>query len=346
MGVHNVSMSQIQPGFTFDGGVHANSMQGQITTDIYHWFLHPNNNKQNDLIENQTPFLLENSYYGSGNDPQYWQLPEIVTIDGKDYYHIVVGSEADGFLQETYIQTGYTINFDSTVTQKPVGNLVYAWPEIWAANSTGDKWGSASEGDHTVKIGENWSGGGGEATTVGNAADPLGLSSVSGNGTGNPNKVIIRQLMKDDEITQVFLKERLANKPKITQDIDVANSIRMTFEVDMSNSTYSQDNLDPLSITNTIELLGDNVPTNQGFGDTPDSTDFDVIARAQASDVNAGKYTYTPPAIGDDPELKGTNGVYTYVGNDGFEFASTDWATFYDTNEATGNPWSYNTNKP
>ena len=61
-------------------------------------------------VLNQTPIALEKLY--SIYD---YEGPEIVTdsSNGKTYYHVLIGSMADGFIQETFIETDSTVRYGS-----------------------------------------------------------------------------------------------------------------------------------------------------------------------------------------------------------------------------------------
>lgn len=159
-----------------------------------------------DIIEGQTPFLMEGPL----------QLPELVQDPdtGGIYYHMIVGDMADGFIQETFIQAGFS-NF-------PGGSS------------------SASPGD-------------GDGSG-GNGRDPLDRDPgiYTANAKGNPKKVLIRQIITDGEITMEYLKDRYDRKALITQSIS-APDLNANFALDMRNSTYD-DMSTAGEIINTMEI--------------------------------------------------------------------------------------------
>ena len=177
-------------------------------------------------ITGQTPFLKDGGF----------ELPEIVTdpTNGRSYYHLTVGSMADGFIQEVYIERGFT-GF-------PNGNL-----------------GSASAGA-------------GDASG-GNGRDPLDVTHtiVTGNGSGNPNRVIIRQLHSDGESMMEFVKDKYDYKPHITHVVN-APDITLQVDIDMRNSTYNNATT-PGIMTNTMSLWGPDIPF--------DSAQFDMATSVQ-----------------------------------------------------------------
>ncbi len=180
-----------------------------------------------DVTLGQTPYLMEGTL----------QLPELVTDPetGDLYYHMIVGSEADGFIQETFIQAGFG--------SFPGGP------------------GSAVGGD-------------GDASG-GNGLDPLdrdpGIDTA--NAEANPRRVLIRQLITDSEISMEYLKDSYDKKARITQTI-TATDFNSDFSLDMRNSTYD-DMSTAGEITNTMNIpsLGvDGLGTFDMATDTQDST--------------------------------------------------------------------------
>lgn len=150
-------------------------------------------------VTNQTPYLMIGSV-GSQ------QLPEIVTDPetGLDYYHIIIGNVADGFIQETYIERGFT--------SWPSGNV-----------------GSAVGGDG--------------GTNGGSGLDPLDTTTSvnTPNGEANPRKVLVRQIINDGEIMMEFLKDKFEYKPLIVQQLNAPDVLSL-FQIDMRNSRYDDIN--------------------------------------------------------------------------------------------------------
>jgi len=248
---------------------------------------------------NQTPYLRNGSF----------ELGEVVTdAEGNEYYHMITGSLADGFIQDVYIARHAT--------------QLYTWGNPATSNGVG-----------TVSA----SGGASNFSINGNYLNPLGtnLDTVnSGNGSANPTRVIMRQLVNDGEIMMEFLKDKFNGKPRISQMVN-APDITQQFDIDMRNINYS-DMSSNAPVVNQMWLWGVDVPVDGGF--------FDVIAgsgeatRTSTQSISAGKYVYT-----DGAGFLGSEGSYTYS-DGGSMNLNQDWEMFFDYTEE--NPWSYDTNRP
>jgi len=251
-------------------------------------------------LTDQTPYLRNGIY----------ELGEIVTSsDGKEYYHMIMGSLADGFIQEVYIERH--------------ASQAYTWSSGMMSNNSAG----------TVSA----SGGASDFSNNSNNLNPLGsaLDVIdSGNGSGNPTKVIIRQIVDDGEVMMEFLKDTFDGKPRITQTLNGAE-ITQQFDIDMRNITYS-DMSSAAPMVNQMWLGGADVPSDGGF--------FDVIVGSgeptgtSTQSITAGKYTYT-----DGVGFIGSDGNYTYS-DGGSMNLNQDWDSWFDHTEA--NPWSYDTNRP
>jgi hypothetical protein len=121
--------------------------------------------------------------------------------------------------------------------------------------------------------------------------DPLSVGT-GGSTTANPGRVIIRQLLHDDEITVDFIKDKYGGKPIIAQKITTPEIIN-AFVADMRNSTYS-DMTTQGDVTWSVQLLG------------PGGFAYDS-SQVQVSDVTAGMYKYNPTGV-----ASGAGGAYTY----------------------------------
>lgn len=133
--------------------------------------------------------------------------------------------------------------------------------------------------------------------------DPFPKSSSGTNGTGNPTRIVMRNMVKDTEMTQWFIKDTLQLKPLITQNVQNAE-VSMNFSIDMTGIDFGTIDTAGL-LSNRLELL-------DGYRDTGDYDN--AVIPAFFSDksnvrqiVNAGRYTYTPGA-GEG----GSEGEYTY----------------------------------
>ena len=159
-------------------------------------------------------------------------------------------------------------------------------------------------------------------------------TSKTGSGSGNPTRVIMRQIMSDAEINSEFLKDQFDRKPLITQTINDGN-VDVTTRFDMRGSTYND--LAPINSTtdfvNSTTLLG-----SDKFGQEGDNN---VAQDAQIVDLNAGGFTYTPGTGAND--FGGSNGLYNYI-DDGsgpdVQPANKDYTSFCDS--AQNVDWSGN----
>ena len=225
------------------------------------------------------------------------------------YYHMVLGEPSDGFAQDVYIQSS-------------------------------NSFGSFQGGPSSASL-----------ASINNFLDPLNVdpTTASGVASGNPKRVMMRQVMSGTDISSEFLKAT-ANKPKITQDV---TSTDMTAHVviDMSNSDYSTMNV-PGIFTNTLDITNAGVPGNAGS--------FNAATDSQHAYVTAGRYTYTPQTttscntygtstVCNNREVRGgAGGTYAYYDGsanyDGTANSTVKWTDFWDPTEA--NPWVNTTNRP
>jgi hypothetical protein len=255
------------------------------------------------LFADQTPFVYER------------------VLDGTTpYYHLIVGDPASGFAQEVYIQAGFfgqtggscrgPINCGGTAS--PIG------PDH-----------SASVGDTAVAFGFE-----------GNGFDPLASDAVSsGNSSGNPSRVQMRQLVTDGDLTVDFVKDRYAEKPSITNIIDAAD-LNATLIIDSTGNPLSSA-ATASAVTNTVELRGPNLPEDVSPpGGGPSSVRFDMSTDAQNSSVTAGMYSYTAGS-----GAGGSSGTYNYADpTHNSANINPDWSSYFDHGEA--NPWAYPDNRP
>lgn len=261
------------------------------------------------------------------------EIPEVVYIDGdfdgtaEPYYHIIVGSLADGFIQESYIQAGYSMRVDGVFINRG---------EPPGTGLLDGGFGSASAGNYIVTTPSN------VVTHAGNASDPLGDASSSGNGTANPRRVVMHQMNTDGEMTSYFRKDTLTNKPYMYQSIDVFGSMNSTFEIDMSNSTYDDDTTAAVIKQNTLQLFGDNLPA--AVTGIPDAANWDMSADSQNSSITGGMFTFTDGSdVVDSPG--GSEGTYNYA-HGVFDVTAVEWAGYFDPYDPTGNPWAVESSKP
>lgn len=190
---------------------------------------------------------------------------------GEYYYHIVVGTPGDGFAQDVYVK------------------------------ATGRTWegglGSATLGDGDCRSGSSF------IFSACNISDPLGLTHdnvFTGNGTGDPKAVVMRQLLggtwddatdtwsctASDVFCMEFLKDDLALKPFISLQVrDLDDDVTITFELDMRNSDFDTDTIAG-TLVNRVEF-GD-AYLNETAGH-----DYDVDVDPVDSRITGGRYRFT-----------------------------------------------------
>lgn len=204
-------------------------------------------------------------------------LQELVDDNGTQYYHVIVGDVNSDFALEFYIRNG------------------------------GCCWWSGSMGGS----GTPYSSSAGDA---GNATGPLAGSSTSGNGSGNPNRVYMRQIIQDGQMQQEFLKTQEAVKPRITQDIETRAN-RLAFELDMSNGDYTSFST-PVQFVNTMTL-----GLTDGIGD------FNMATDTSQSNITAAQFKYTAGG-----GHGGSGGDYSYI-EGGFDVYGIDWLSYCDPSQ-------------
>lgn len=304
-------------------------------------------------------FLTQHAWWSSA---EHWQGPQIVSDGTQDYYHVIVGDSSEDFVQEYYIpfKSNMRFHYDN---RNPNPNPIL-WQ--WAANtplmfSNTEPWHSSSGGssytpDPGTAIMDRWMIIG-TKTVPGNGMSPLKDNNkagyqnlgtnlpdgqlISGNGSGNPNRVIMRQRLKVGEITQEFLKSSFSNKPLITQTID-DGKMTSVVEIDMSAHDYNTYDNSGMTMVNTLSF-DQALPENKGLNDwTIAAPDGGIGSSGVYSVVDAGQYTFR--AGGTD--FDGAYGSYTYSnGITGFDHDATDWEAYYDPCHPD-NIWSWNDFKP
>ncbi len=195
-----------------------------------------------------------------------------VYLDGQWYWHTIVGDPNTGFAVESYTRRALGTGFGSFSGGEP-------------ANFGGVSLQSIS----------------------GNGWNPLASSvDFTGNGSGDPTKTVVRQVMGDGvwdaqtrtwscatgEFCSEFLKDRLNFKPIISQSINDATTggplMQARFILDMSNLTYF-DNSTAGTITNTLVLTD---PSDSEFYLVNGNFNMATDTQAGRSEVTAGRYVY------------------------------------------------------
>lgn len=223
-----------------------------------------------------------------------------VSGSGSWYWHFILGGPS-GFGQEVIIQT----------QSSPGSNLTR---------------GAISRSSGTLP--QNGSGG------AANGIDPLaGIyqvdNSVTGTGTAHPRRVIVRQIVQDDEMDSTFLKGVDQNgtfqgwdtKPRIIQTLD-EGEMTATVDINMSGQSYSQlDTAAPISYTLSF--------------DTNTVANFDMATDTQKSDVTAGRYVFVGGG-GEAKEYDALEGIYYYVDNGGYNLFGITGLEFRHDSENGG----------
>ncbi|VAW83233.1 hypothetical protein MNBD_GAMMA16-377 [hydrothermal vent metagenome] len=217
-------------------------------------------------------------------------LQEQVVIDGVKYYHLVVGSKEEGFVQEIYMKMGNWRQLPGVQRETSFsgGRVCLAGPR------TDFEERAACNGDN-------------------NGGDPLRADSVfTGNGTGNPEKMVMRQFISDEPsgFTQEFLKDQLTQKPIISQDL-VIGDVNLQFVMDMSNSDYNTDDTAGIMI-NKFVINDPNIPG--------DGANFDfAVDQGAGANVTGGRYKFERVFVSsefitglDFGEVDFPSSIYTY----------------------------------
>ena len=192
-------------------------------------------------------------------------LQEQLSLGGQTYYHIIVGDYTkDAMAQEMFIKASGSSYNGLTMSTSLVDT---------SSNSN-------AEFDMTAPYSTN--------------------SSKNGNGSGNPNNVMLRQVINETGTTQEFLKDSFTNKPLMSETISDAE-MTAVFSVDMRAHTYSDNT--PIGVSdmvNTVTLTGSAAFNDQGDAGTSSQLD--------QYHITAGAFTYTTGSGNG-----GSGGTYTYV---------------------------------
>ena len=273
-------------------------------------------------------------------------------VDGKLYWHVIVGDPDTGFAMESYteMESTRTGGFGSFSGGIPTNNGGLNFNVGWFSGNT-------SLQSLEAISGNGW--------------DPLGIDPArgvdfTGNGSGDPTRTVIRQVMGDGtwnaqtrtwdceqaEYCSEFLKGSLTSKPVISQTINASDSgvlAQMRFKIDMSNLSYFND-ATAGTITNSLTLT-DLGPPDDNFDIGVGNFDMATDIQAGYSNVTGGRYLYEDcpdkdPFEGScwqafDTSGTGVNdyqeGSYTYIDGGAYPMAY-EWGAFLDLvqNELAG----------
>jgi hypothetical protein len=154
---------------------------------------------------------------------------------------------------------------------------------------------------------------------------------VTGNGTMDPTRVVLRMVLSDAEMSLEVAKPVLSNKPLISQTTS-DSTMAAKYVADMRGLSYNDLGV-AAPVVNQLVIDDPNLPT-KGVGN------FD-LSMTQRSNISAGKFTFTPGQgwfdITTGAPLSGWDfdnstfglGTYTYA-DGGFDVVNVNWAKFFD----------------
>jgi len=228
---------------------------------------------------------------GPGCGEDYF-LQEIVNENGIEYYHVILFDQTEDFAIEYYMRTGGCCWFSG-------GGMM----------GGGDAPYSSSYGNIDDRLANAW--------------QPLSEAANSGNGTGNPARIYMRQINNDSQMNQEFIKQFEDRKPRIIQDIN-ADGTQLVFDLDMSNGDYT-------GFTSPSQFI------NTFTSSDPFVTDFDMNIDAPQSSVSAGRFIYNT-----GPNDGGSSGSFTYESADGIDVYNIDWLSYCDPSQNADNNCNFN----
>jgi len=266
----------------------------------------------NDFTYDGASYFAEGSCSSSqsckGNDFTAFSQ-QVVDVGGTKYWRNVVGELSSGFAYEYYTRAGLNA----------IGN-------VSGFRGFGTDTGGMEQGVHGDGLCPSVNAS--VAGPCGNGADPFSVYTMSGNGTGDPSKMVFRLVMDDGNgMTMEVFKPVLDGKPKITQTI-IDGDMRSEFISDMRALSYSDmDTAAPVINRQRID--------DPSFL-VPGAADFEM-AMAQDTHITAGRFTFTPGTKWSDPNLgwaaSGSTfgqGTYTYAEDNGFDVLLVDWGSYFN----------------
>lgn len=231
-------------------------------------------------------------------------LQEVTSINGQQYYHIVVGNGGGEFGIEYFIRT--------------VGGGV-CWYGCTGARVAG--MGGMAGGGVAPLSSSDGAGG-----LNGNNTNPLASSN---SGVGRPDRAAIRMFNNTSGMTQEFLKSTELLKPRITQTVSDATTT-VNFTIDMSAIAYNDmSRAGTLSLRQTVN--DPNFPGQQTNPQTgaalqrSDVFDIDQISGSGVDkQITGGRFTYSAGS-GDGGSL----GTYNYFA-DSYDVYAVNWTSYCD----------------
>jgi hypothetical protein len=301
----------------------------------------------------QLPFRQETISVTSGPEAGMW-------------IHVMVGDPTTDFRQDTYIRM-------SDVLQDPDnGQLYWHSRPNWYPDGVGSLSSSGGLPGAFIYAGRQAASvmdakvADGCAIYGGNGCDPLGLynskgdgtpngitdhrdSRWTGNGTGNPTRVIMRQVNAGSpDMYQEFLKDRLDKKPLIYQTVtDVAQGMKMTFQADMREKSYFD--ITPLKVgqttvaPNTALAPVDKITGTRinGYGYNAAS---EFVLTQTLSSAAGGNYNIA--SIPTTAKSKVSAGQYIYYDGSGWTLQDGTWTNTYFEQFYNRTIYGYNTYVP
>lgn len=273
----------------------------------------------------------------AGNDGSRF-LQERLVIDGVAYFHVIVGDPASGFANESYV----TATTYGAINQA-VATTRSSSPDSGGMERSviGDK--TTLSVDHQLDCPPPC-GTDPPDNLFGNGKDPLGALQytdtngnpaagyrVTGSGTMDPTRVVLRMVLSDAEMSLEVAKPVLSNKPLISQTTS-DSTMAAKYVADMRGLSYNDLGV-AAPVVNQLVIDDPNLPT-KGVGN------FD-LSMTQRSNITAGKFTFTPGQgwfdITTGASLSGWDfnnstfglGTYTYA-EGGFDVVNVNWAKFFD----------------
>lgn len=233
--------------------------------------------------------------FGPGCGSDFFRQ-EVVEDNGNLYYHVILGDpNQDDFAMEFYIRAAGCCWWAMGGGMGGMGGM-----------GGGDAPYSASYGDTNDRLASAWL--------------PLAGPEISGSGTGNPNRVYMRQINNDSEMNQEFLKNLEGNKPRITQTVTDGELVS-TFDLDMRNGGHA-------SFTNPSGFTNQTIVAGAGS--------FDMNIDAPNAQPNAGNYSYSP-----GPGFGQSYGTYSYQ-DGGYDVYATDWLAYCQPNQNPDHSCNFN----
>lgn len=277
-----------------------------------------------------SPIPLGQTFGDSGGNDGTGFIQDIITIDGQQYFHVVIEDPNSDFRQESYT---------ASVVQNWADRVGVRSFSPFAGGNERSIIGNNDVVDTSQNKVKNW-----PKIRFGNAKDPFGYKvysspqdkagtvlpvdqryRLSGNGTMDPSRVVMLMQMSDANVAVEYYKPALSRKPRISQTL-TEGGVSARFVADMRGLDYQTLN-QAAPVVNTFSLQDPDLPT-------PGAADFEMEL-SQKPHVTAGQYTFSPGSWNtaggwDVPDSFFTPGTYTYSEGAGFDVLNVDWTRFFD----------------